>query len=161
MDVPTSAVKESTEILIYSRQKIFPGQIINGNCSFCMLNNVQNRESYAHFFLNCPTVCNFMQTYFNDFLQSKDFDWEQDMALIGTKSDVGKNDQMICNIEIITVIYYVNSCRVKNIQPTIIDLKQLVQNYREIFSLASRYKRAWLKWRGGNENPLQNVQNDI
>ena len=130
-----------------------PNQDNIGSCTFCTLNGIQNRETYEHFFINCNTVKNIMREYFVLFLNSKDFDWDQKMCLIGTDYNLFKNDVFITNLEIITALFYIANCRSKKTLPNIVQLEQHMHNYREIYRLSNRYNRSWLKWEGVQAPP--------
>ena len=94
-----------------------------------------------------------MREYFILFLNSKDFDWDQKMCLIGTDYNLFKNDVFITNLEIITALFYIANCRSKKTLPNIVQLEQHMHNYREIYRLSNRYNRSWLKWEGVQAPP--------
>ena len=125
-----------------------PNQDNLGHCTFCTLTNNVHRETYEHFFINCPTVIRIMTDYFVVFLANKNFNWDQKMCLIGTDYNLQKNDVFISNIEIVTALFYVSQCRGKKVLPNLVQLEQHMHNFREIYRLSSKYNRAWLKWVG-------------
>ena len=136
----------NSQLYLNGQVSHLPNSVNTGNCTFCAMNNIVNRETYEHFFINCPTVKNIMNDYFHVFLNRKGFTWDQKMCLIGTEVTHGKLSNMINNIEIISVLFYIVTCKNKKIFPNIVLLEQHMHNFREIFRLSNRYNTLWQKW---------------
>ena len=139
----------NSQIKLKAQVSHLPDQVIAGNCTFCNLQGVQNRENYKHFFVECPTNINLLTDYFIHFFNNNNITWEANWTLRGAPNNLGNARKLIVNTEILVALYYINNCRNKNVLPSMEDLKLHAKNGREIFVLFGKYKKAWEYWTQG------------
>ena len=132
----------------------FAGENSMAGCTFCKLgkNLPEPKESYQHFYQNCPISSYLLQNYFNDFLNHTNIPWENKMSILGAPSNLTEDYSLVLNLEIMTTLHFMYNEKCGKKYPYLRNLRTHLEYYREIYMFSQRYKNAYHKWLDFNPN---------